>query len=94
MATCATSQATPVAASARCVHIDRLREEAKHLQEKLRLSRQQARQHEKQDRRDGSRSTHSNDYELFLQRKIQKNSLRIAHHIAEHGCEKLGHDRD
>ena len=67
-----------------------LRDEARQLHEKLRMSRQRAREHEKQDRRNGLRINHSNDYEHFLLRKILKNSLLIARHIADHGCEELG----
>ena len=92
MATSATSQATVSAVPAPCADMARLRDAARQLQEKLRISRQRARQHEKQDRRSGSRSSHSNDYELFLQRKILKNSLQIARHIAEHRCAELRRD--
>ncbi len=81
--------ATPVLAAG-CPQMLHLREQAKHLQDKLRLTRQQAREHEKQERRSGSRPGHCNDYELFLQRKLLKTSLMIARHIAEHGCEELG----
>ncbi len=69
-----------------------LRGEAKQLQEKLRESRQRAREHEKEERRSGNRANHSNDYELFLQRKLLKNSLAIARHIAAHRCEELGQE--
>lgn len=89
MATCATQAAVP-AVSSPCEEMLRLRDDAKHLQERLRISRQKAREHEKEDRRSGSRASHSNDYELFLQRKILKTSMLIARHIAEHGCEELG----
>ncbi len=71
----------------------RLRAEAKQLQEKLRLCRLHARSHVKQERREGLRQNHANDFELFFQRKLLKNSLRIARHIAEHGCEELGKER-
>ncbi len=94
MATCATSEAAAAAVSAPCAKIERLRQEAKHLHEKLRLSRQQARRHEGHDRRNSSRRNHSNEYELFLQRKIMKNALLISFHIAEHGCEELGRDTE
>lgn len=70
----------------------RLRNEAKQLQEKLRESRQRAREHEKEDRRTGLRANHSSDYEHFLQRKLLKNSMLISRHIAEHRCEELGRD--
>ena len=92
MATCATAQAPVSAAPTPCDEMLRLRDEARHLQEKLRDSRQKAREHEKQDRRDGLRASHSNDYEYFLQRKLLKNSLMIARHIAEHRCEELGRE--
>lgn len=75
-----------------CSEMMRLRDQARQLQEKLRESRRKARQHEKSDRRSGERSSHSNDYELFLQRKLLKNSLLIARHIAQHRCEQLGRD--
>ncbi len=94
MATCATSEATAAAVSAPCAKIERLRQEAKHLHEKLRLSRRQALQHEKQDRRHDRRPSRSNEYEEFLQRKILKNALLISFHIAEHGCEELGGDSE
>lgn len=90
MATLATSDvATPVL-PAGCPHILQLREQTKRLLEKLRLTRQRAREHEKQERRSAARTSHSNDFELFLQRKILKTSLLIARHISEHGCEELG----
>jgi len=90
MATLATSDVAPPVLAAGCPQILHLREQAKHLQEKLRLTRRKAREHEKRDRRSGHRSSHSNDFELFLQRKILKTSLAIARHIAEHRCEELG----
>ena len=77
----------------RCADMDRLRAEAKQLQEKLRLTRQHARAHQQQDRREGPRANHSNDFELFLQRKMLKNALRMAQHIAQHQCEELGSRR-
>ncbi len=70
----------------------RLRDEAKHLQEKLRESRQRAKDHEKEERRTGLRANHSSDFEHFLQRKLLKNSMAIARHIAEHRCEELGQE--
>ncbi len=92
MATCAATQTAVAPAPSACDEMVRLREEAKQLQEKLRESRHRAREHEKEERRSGLRATHSNDYELFLQRKLLKNSLAIAGHIAEHCCEELGRD--
>ncbi len=94
MATCATSQATAAVVPARCAKMERLRQEAKHLHDKLRLSRQQARQHEQHDRRHDRRPNRSNEYEEFLQRKILKNALLISFHIAEHGCEELSLDTE
>ena len=92
MSASATSQATVREVAIGCDAMLRLRDEARQLHEKLRLSRQKAREHERQDRRTGPRASHSNDYELFLQRKILKNSMMIARHIAEHRCEELGGD--
>ncbi len=91
MATCTTTESAFRAAPTRCPDIVRLRQEARQLQEKLRTSQQRARQHQGQDRRSGERPR-SHDYEFFLQRKIMKNCLQIARHIAEHGCEQLGRD--
>ena len=94
MASVATATETVAPAlRTKCADMERLRAEAKHLQEKLRTSRQRAREHEKQERREGGRLNHSSDYEQFFQRKLLKHSLRIARHIAEHGCEELGKDR-
>lgn len=90
MASAATSPATVRAVQSRCEEMEHLRQQAKHLHEKLRESRQRAREHEKAERRSGLRANHSNDYEHFLQRKILKNALLIARHIAEHRCEELG----
>ena len=90
MATMATTDVVTPVLPVRCPRMLNLREQAKQLQEKLRHTRQKAREHEKQDRRSGGRSNHSNDFELFLQRKILKTSLLIARHIAEHRCEQLG----
>ena len=90
MATLATTDVVTPVLPAGCPQILSLREQAKQLQEKLRHTRQRAREHEKQDRRSGHRTSHSNDFELFLQRKILKTSLLIARHIAEHRCEELG----
>ncbi len=90
MATIATSEVAAPVLAVVCPQMLHLREQAKQLQEKLRLTRQRAREHQKQDRRSGDRSTHSPDFELFLQRKILKTCLLIARHIAEHGCEELG----
>lgn len=90
MATIPSTEAVTTAVPMPCSEMLRLRDEARQLQEKLRESRQKARQHEKSDRRSGERASHSSDYELFLQRKLLKNSLLIAHHIAEHRCEELG----
>lgn len=84
------AEAIAPAVRAACPDIERLRAEAKQLHEKLRTSRQRARSHLLDERRAGFRGNHSNDFEHFLQRKILKNSLRIAQHIAEHGCEELG----
>lgn len=92
MATCAATQTALSPASSPCDEMMRLRDEAKQLQDKLRESRQRAKDHEKEDRRTGLRANHSNDYELFLQRKLLKNSLAIARHIAEHRCEELGRE--
>lgn len=93
MATLATARAVDPAASVRCDEMLRLREEARQLQERLRESRMRARAHEREERRSGLRASHSNDYEGFLQRKLLKNALLIARHIAEHCCEELGHNR-
>ncbi|MBZ5646355.1 MAG: hypothetical protein LAN37_03925 [Acidobacteriia bacterium] len=90
MATLATSEAVAPVLPAGCSEMLRLREQARQFQEKLRTSRQKAREHEKQDRRTDRRGSHSNDFELFLQRKLLKTSLMIARHIAEHRCEELG----
>lgn len=90
MATVATSDVAAPVLAAGCPQMLHLREQAKQLQERLRLTRQRAREHEKSDRRSGGRSSHSHDFELFLQRKILKTYLQIARHIAEHGCEELG----
>ena len=92
MSASATSQATVREVPLACDEMLHLRDEARQLHEKLRLSRQKAREHESKDRRTGGRASHSNDYELFLQRKILKNSMMIARHIAEHRCEELGRD--
>ncbi len=92
MATCAATQAAVSTVPSTCDEMVRLRDEAKQLQEKLRESRQRAREHEKEERRSGLRANHSNDYELFLQRKLLKNSLAIAQHIALHRCEELGRE--
>ncbi len=73
-----------------CREIQRLREEAKLLQERLRTSQQRAREHSNVERRSDGRGRSSNDFEQFLQRKILKTSFQIAQHIAEHGCEELG----
>jgi len=70
--------------------MERLRGQAKQLHERLRLSRQKAQEHENHERRSDRRGSRTNDYELFLQRKILKTCLRIAEHIARHGCEELG----
>lgn len=90
MATIPSTEAAAPAVSMPCPEMLRLRDEARQLQERLRESRQSAREHEKQDRRSGERLSHSNDYEQFLQLKLLKNSMLIARHIAEHGCEELG----
>ncbi len=92
MATCVATQAAAPAVHTPCNEMLHLREEAKQLQEKLRESRQRAREHAQQERRSGVRANHSSDFEHFLQRKLLKNSLAIAHHIAEHGCEELGRE--
>ncbi len=92
MATCVATQTAIAPASSPCAEMIRLRDEAKHLQEKLRESRQRARAHEKEERRSGLRASHSSDFEHFLQRKLLKNSLAIASHIAEHRCEELGRE--
>lgn len=90
MATAAATQVAVSAAHTPCDEMLRLRDEARLLQDKLRESRQKAKEHEKADRRNGLRTNHSNDYEHFLQRKLLKNSLAISRHIAEHRCEELG----
>ena len=87
------SEAAAVPVRASCPDMARLRAEAKQLQEKLRLSRLHARDHLKRERREGLRQNHANDFEHFFQRKLLRNSLRIARHIAEHGCEELGKER-
>jgi hypothetical protein len=93
MATSCIAHDEKSAAPVHCPEMNRLREEAKHLHEQLRLSRQSARQHEQADRRSDGRGNHSNDYESFLQRKLLKNAMRISCHIVDHKCAELGVSR-